>query len=96
MSPVCSMKAGCGRRALIRSMARPSVPVTSVLAALLKPIWLSLIWTKLSPLVGGSAASAAPISRERGTPPAIVQSTPVPTQAMQPSRPRRSMALSLI
>ena len=96
MSPVCSMKAGFGRRASIRSSASRSVPVTSVLAALLKPIWLSLIWTKLRPPADGSAASAVPMSREPGTPPVIVQRAPVPTQAMQPRRPRRSMVLSCI
>ena len=71
------------------AIAALSVPGTSVLASLLKPIWLSLIWTKLRP--AGSAACASSIRSERGTPPAIVQTTPVPTQAMHCSRPRRSM-----
>ena len=47
MSPVCSRKSGGVGSALILSMATCSVAVTSGLASLLKPMWLSLIWTKL-------------------------------------------------
>ena len=54
-------------------------------------MWLSLICMKLNPpSAAGAAASAAPSSRERGTPPLTVQSTPVPAQTMHLSRPRRS------
>ena len=48
MSPVCSMNSGAVGRALILSTATLSVAATSGFAALLNPMWLSLIWTKLS------------------------------------------------
>ncbi len=80
MSPVWIMKAGRSGAAPIRLIASCKVPTASGLAALLKPIWLSLICTKLSPLA--SAAAALPISPERGTPPATVQTTAVPAQVM--------------
>src|SRR5207302_5460304 len=58
------------------------------LAGLSKPIWLSLICRKVMP--AGSAACADPTSPiERGTPPEIVQSTPVPAQVMHSSTRRR-------
>ena len=60
MSPVCSMNSGGVARPLILSTAVFSVPTTSGFAALLNPMWLSLICTKLSsPPRAGIAASAA-------------------------------------
>ena len=71
------------------------MPVTSWLAALLKPIWLSLICTKLKPAPARCVPPAAPAGGgeklEVGTPPAIVHSRPVPAQAMQLRKLRRSM-----
>lgn len=65
-SPVCSMNETRFRRATSPTAPR-SVPGVSVFGALEKPMWLSLICTKLkSP---GVAASAVPSRRERGTPP---------------------------
>ena len=46
-SPVWRTNAGGVGSALILAMASRSVAVTSGFAALLKPMWLSLIWTKL-------------------------------------------------
>ena len=48
MSPVCSRNSGGVAKPLILSTAACSVPTTSGFAALLNPMWLSLIWTKLS------------------------------------------------
>ena len=48
ISPVCSMNSGGVGRPLILSTAAFSVPTTSGFAALLNPMWLSLICTKLS------------------------------------------------
>ena len=45
MSPVWRISAGCSACAFTRSMVRVSVPSTSGLASLLKPMWVSLIWT---------------------------------------------------
>src|SRR5579864_8440003 len=79
--------------ALILSTVACSVPVTSGLAGLLKPMWLSLIWTKLkSPF---PPCASFPKARELGTPPVMVQMTPVPAQAMQCRNPRRSIPSSL-
>jgi len=51
MSPVCRMNSGAIGSALILSMAALKVPITSALAGLSNPMWLSLIWTKArSPL----------------------------------------------
>jgi hypothetical protein len=89
MSPVWMMKAGLAGAAVTCATASLSVPTTSGLAALSNPIWESLSWAKVSP--SASAASACPISRARGTPPATVQTSPVPAQAMQRRKPRRSI-----
>src|SRR6185437_2446278 len=67
-----------------------SVAVVFGLAGLSKPRWLSLICTKLKSLAG-AAASAAPISRERGMPPAIDQTMAVPAQVMHFKTLRRSV-----
>ena len=72
----------------MRATAAFMVAAVSGLAGLLKPIWVSLIWTKVSPSV---AAAASLSSRERGTPPLTVQSRPAPAQAMHFSAPRRSI-----
>src|SRR3954453_7524714 len=72
------------------AIAAARVPGVSVLGAFLKPIWLSLIWTKLSARPGAAVAALAGLIRlERGTPPATVQSTPAPAQTMHSSTPRR-------
>ena len=78
----------------MRSIAFCKVPVTSGLAPLLNPMWLSLIWTK-------EKSSAFALRRCRlhglgqqldvGTPPASVHSRPVPAHAMHPRKFRRSM-----
>src|ERR1700761_7664401 len=93
MSPVCSKKSGAPGIALILSIASFRVPVTSWFAALLKPMWLSLICTKLKDDAGAVLLSAAVAAKsfEVGTPPETVQSRPVPTQAMQLKKFRRSM-----
>ena len=48
MSPVCRRKSCEPGSALILSIASFRVPATSWFAALLKPMWLSLICTKLN------------------------------------------------
>src|SRR6267154_1295369 len=74
--------------ALIRLMASSSVPFAFGLAGLSKPTWLSLICRNV--MAAGSAACAEPTSpSERGTPPEMVQSTPVPAQVMHSSTRRR-------
>ena len=93
MSPVCSRNSGAAANPLILSTAAFSVPATSGFAGLLKPMWLSLICTKLSSPI----PSAAPISEIRlrlydfNTPPFITQKAPVPAQAMHFRNPRRSI-----
>ena len=88
MSPVWIMKDGFTGIALILLIASSSVPSAFGLAGLSKPTWLSLICRKVSP--AGSAASAESTSpSERGTPPEMVQSTPVPAQVMHSSTLRR-------
>ena len=86
MSPVWIMKAGFFGSLPTSSSASCKVAVTSVLAGLSKPRWLSLICTKVKSL---PAASALPIRRERGTPPATVQTIAVPAQVMHFRKPRR-------
>ena len=88
MSPVWIMKDGFFGIALILLMASSSVPSAFGLAGLSKPTWLSLICRKVMP--AGSAACAEPTRpSERGTPPEMVQSTPVPAQVMHSSTWRR-------
>src|SRR4051794_13017709 len=82
------MKAASPFCCFTSSTAWVSVPGVSGLGGFLKPIWLSLICTKQSPLAG-VAACAEPSRLERGTPPATVQSTPAPAQTMHSSTPRR-------
>src|SRR5262249_5618314 len=96
-SPVCSSRAGCWGRALMRLTASRSVAVTSVFGGRLKPMWLSLIWTKRKSLVVAAAGcgSALPALSSTGLqprmPPLTVQNRPVPAQAMHLRNPRRSM-----
>src|SRR5271165_5018868 len=80
------MKAGVIGSLATSSSASCSVAVTLGLAGLSKPRWLSLICTKVKSL---PAASALPIRRERGTPPATVQTMAVPAQVMHLRKPRR-------
>jgi hypothetical protein len=84
-----NMKDGFAGMALILPTASSSVPRALGLAGLSKPIWLSEICRKVSPRI--SSADARSIRpAERGTPPAIVHRTPVPTQVMHSSTFRRS------
>src|SRR4029077_5619901 len=69
-----------------------SVAVTSGLASLLKPIWLSLICTNRSPPAPARAARS--IGMPLRPPPVIVQTAPVPTHAMHFRNPRRSQLVS--
>src|SRR5204863_6259346 len=80
---------------LILATASRSVAVTSALAALLNPIWLSLICTKRSPpasmpcrIIALRAACSSDIPFR--TPLVIVHTAPVPTHAMHFRNPRRS------
>src|SRR6266700_7374980 len=97
-SPVCMTNAGREGRALICWMDRSNVPVTSWLAAPLKPMWLSLIWTKYRSFVLGPAACwpPPPIPHPLSRPPVTVQATPVPAQAMHLRKPRRSISGSMV
>ena len=92
MSPVWIMKAGFFGSASTLAIASSRVACGSGLAGALKPIWLSEIWRKLKPFAAWALACEIPSSEEdRGIPPAIVHSTPVPAQIMHSSAPRRSM-----
>src|SRR6266550_1967126 len=82
------MKEGFAGSALILPIASPSVPIALGLAGAWKPIWLSLICRKVS-LLGSAASAPSMIPSERGTPPEIVHSTPVPAQVMHSSAFRR-------
>jgi len=74
------MKSGSCGNALILSMIAWSVPTTLELAGLLKPMWLSLIWTKWSSPF--AVFIFWPKARELRTPLPTVQITPAPAQAM--------------
>ena len=88
MSPVWIMNDGFAGMPLILAIASSRVPIAFGLAGLSKPTWLSLICRKVRP--AGWAACAAPTSpSERGTPPEMVQSTPVPAHVMHSSTRRR-------
>ena len=87
MSPVWIMNAGLPGIATILSIALSSVARASGLAGFEKPIWLSDICTNEKP---PSAAFASPMSRDDGTPPATVQTTPVPAHNMHFRVCRRS------
>jgi hypothetical protein len=67
------------------------VSVTSAFAALLNPMWLSLICMKnRSPFF----IVSAPSRDELGTPPLSVHATPVPAHAMHFRKPRLSTSFS--
>jgi RNA polymerase sigma-70 factor (ECF subfamily) len=89
-SPVWMMKSGACGSALILSTVACSVPTTSGFAGLLKPIWLSLICTKVISPLGSPVCPGLPNARELSRPPPTVQTTPVPAQAMHSRNPRRS------
>src|SRR6516225_2518845 len=92
ISPVWTRNAGCVGIALILSIASVSVARGSGFGGRWKPIWLSLICTKVSSPCGASAAAAPPIRPSvRGTPPLSVHTTPVPAQVMHFNKPRRLM-----
>src|SRR4030088_2791994 len=82
------MNDGFAGIALILLMASSSVPSALGLAGLSKPTWLSLICRKVMPLAACALASPTRPS-DCGTPPATVQSTPVPAQVMHSSTLRR-------
>src|SRR5690349_16293816 len=79
----------------MRSTARRSVAATSRFGSFEKPMWLSLIWTKVkSPGAedaAGAAGAGSPNVRDDSTPPLTLQTTPAPTHAMHLRKPRRSM-----
>ena len=85
------MKSGLWGMALILLIAIWSVAVTSGLAGLLKPMWLSLICTKVK---SAPLPTFLPVflanTRDAGMPPLIVQTRPVPAHAMHFRNPRRS------
>ena len=93
-SPVWSRNSGGFGNALMRMIASRVVPTTSVFAGLLKPMWLSLIWTKFSSAVAIAFRLFAswPNAVEVNSPPLIDQMTPVPAQAIHLRNPRRSMS----
>src|SRR5215468_7176902 len=94
-SPVWTSIAGLLGIWLILSSAAFSVPLVSGLASLLKPIWLSLIWTNVKLLVSAARASPPkPRSNPFGTPPDTLQTMPVPAQARHFKRPRRLVPAS--
>jgi hypothetical protein len=82
------MKDGFTGIAFTRAMASSSVPMALGLAGLSKPTWLSLICRKVRPVVSAATAESTR-PRECGTPPEMLQSTPVPAQVMHSSTFRR-------
>ena len=90
-SPVWMMKSGLFGIAAILAIASRKVARASGLNGLEKPMWLSLTCTKLN---GAALRVAAPASSAipAGTPPARVQTRPVPAQVMHFRNPRRLSA----
>src|SRR5881396_3228066 len=86
------MNDGALGSALILVTASRNVAATSLFASLLKPMWLSLIWTKLrsAPAARAAASEARLRVCDLRIPPVMVQRTPVPAQAMHLRKPRRS------
>src|ERR1700730_16169165 len=74
--------------ALILLMASSRVPSALGLAGLAKATWVSLICRNGRPEAPGPCAEPTSPS-ERGTPPEMVQRTPVPAQVMHSSTRRR-------
>src|SRR5215469_10249431 len=90
------MKSGVLGKVLILSIATCKVAVTSGFAGLSKPMWLSLIWTKVkSAPIAPSFFVLLANTRDRGTPPLRVHTRPVPAHAMHLRNPRRSTPSSL-
>jgi hypothetical protein len=87
-SPVWRMKSGFTGMAAILATASRKVTRVSGLNGLEKPMWLSLICTKLKGRAR-VAAAAASSPTDAGTPPASVQTSPVPAQLMHFKNPRR-------
>src|SRR6476646_5595720 len=75
-------------RARTFSIAAPSVAFGSGFASLLKPIWLSLIWTNAR-LRASAAATGSIRLNDLGTPPFNAQTTPAPPHAAHLSSVRR-------
>src|SRR5437016_3958192 len=86
------MKDGVLGSVLIFATASRKVAATSLFASLLKPMWLSLIWTKLrsAPAARAAASEARLRVCDLRIPPVMVQRIPVPAQAMHLRKPRRS------
>src|ERR1700734_4209230 len=87
MSPVWMMKGGLAGIAGTLSTAARKAAGAAGLAGFSTPNGVSDIWTKEKL---PSAALAEPIRREDGTPPATVQTTPVPAHSMHFRVCRRS------
>src|SRR5262245_22698199 len=87
-SPVWITSAGGFGSLAMRSSAACSVAFGSGFASLLKPMLLSLIWTKVNPSAGAAFAALVRLN-PRGTPPTTLHTMPVPAQAMHLSSPRR-------
>src|SRR3569833_3361027 len=88
ISPVWIMKDGFAGIVLILLIASSSVPFAYGLAGLSKPTWLSLICRKVKPFTSCAIASTM-WPTAAGTPPATVQSTPVPAQVRRAGAGRR-------
>jgi hypothetical protein len=92
------MKAGLFAMSRMRWAASRKVTRASGLGSLLKPMWLSLTWTKVRGWTPLAMAWPAPSRVEVATPPPRVQTTPPPAQPRHSSTRRRfgSMALALL
>src|SRR5579862_8003290 len=88
------MNFGLRGSALMRLIASPNVAVTLLLAALLNPIWLSLIWTNVKSAAPEGEGVVSPNTREVSNPPEREKTSPVPVHAMHLRNPRRSMESS--
>ena len=85
-SPVWMMKSGRRGSAFTFAIASRKVARASALGGLLKPMWLSLSWTKVNGLRGRAAQRrsyrlSSPI--DCPIPPSNANSAPVPAHAMQ-------------
>src|SRR5215469_16369654 len=89
MSPVWMRKAGFGDSAAMRSTAALMVALVSGLAGLLKPIWVSLIWTKVRPSVAAEAGArhaAAHGPHEAGARPGAAAQKAAPVHSINHGR----------
>jgi hypothetical protein len=89
------MKDGLTDSDFTRAMHSSSVPLTLGLAGLSKPMWLSLIWRKVKPFCCAAIASSM-MPSDAGTPPATVQSAPVPAHVVHSRTLRRFMPSSRV